>query len=1061
MPSWSYVLLGTACLVGLLLGVTPAGAGVITFEEDFSTLDHCATLNTTAWWDTSAQELKLPPFELTQVGSYDWDYDIDAVAVEGNYAFVTAHGANNRFRVLDMSDPTLPIFVGSCDLAGISLALEISGDYAYVADYSNGLQIIDITNPSVPTPVSLCDSTFLWTETRDIAVAGDCAYLLEKYYGVYAIDISDPSNPTFIDLYEPPLGYVYSVEIAGDHAYISTTTGLLVLDISDPANLTPVGEQSVSSVGLDVAVAGDYALVANNVSIEVFDISDPTNPIPAGSCTTPQGAYGLEVCGDYVYVANADAGVSVLDISDPTGPVLIKTLPVAGNAQRLTIAGDHAFVPAGDLLVLKITDRIDPYLAGSQALGQATRTAIAGDYAFVANGLAGLGVMDVTDPTNPVVVGTLDTPGSANALAVAGDCAYIADGDSGFYVADITDPLGATYLGDCAIAGTAWDVALAGNHAYVATDDAGLQVIDIADPSAPVAVGEYLFPTLARGVAVAGNYAYVGVYTLGLIVLDISDPANPTLAGSCDTPGRAYGVTISGNYAYVADYWSGMQVIDISDPTTPVLVGDYDSPGNTRQVAVSGDWAFLADYSEGLQVVDISDPLNPALAGVHDDLGTVYGVTVSGDQAYVSAYGSGLRVVDVFQRTWDLAGNVGQSESCGPAGQEVLAADLTTMQDAGITWQVTVDGGGYWYDIVPDQGWAFFAPGGTDFRWRSMHTLTDPRENPTCTWLQVQFVFASSQIATIEDIPEDQGGQVRVSWVPSGYDHLGSETPITQYAVYRKIDGSARTGSQPEPRVDGDLPPYLSPPGDWDFVTLVPACTDDEYAVVVPTLGDSTIAEGMHYSTFFVRALTDVPGVHFDSEPDSGYSVDNLAPGVPGGFHLAEPTLLAWNESEAEDFNYFTVYGSAADQLDESAVLVGYTIATSMDITGQVYDYYHLTATDFSGNEGAEASLGGASAVQEPADPTAWALRGAHPNPLRARTLIQYDVPREGHVRLQVFDLAGRRVCTLADEVQQPGRHTVEWPGVSRSGKRVASGVYFVRMQAGGFSARERVVILE
>jgi len=56
------------------------------------------------------------------------------------------------------------------------------------------------------------------------------------------------------------------------------------------------------------------------------------------------------------------------------------------------------------------------------------------------------------------------------------------------------------------------------------------------------------------------------------------------------------------------------------------------------------------------------------------------------------------------------------------------------------------------------------------------------------------------------------------------------------------------------------------------------------YSIVVPTLGDSTIALGQYFSAFYVRAATDNAFIFHDSPIDSGYSLDNLAPGVPVNF---------------------------------------------------------------------------------------------------------------------------------------------------------------------------------
>lgn len=72
-----------------------------------------------------------------------------------------------------------------------------------------------------------------------------------------------------------------------------------------------------------------------------------------------------------------------------------------------------------------------------------------------------------------------------------------------------------------------------------------------------------------------------------------------------------------------------------------------------------------------------------------------------------------------------------------------------------------------------------------------------------------------------------------------------------------------------------------------------------------PTLADSTIALGSYNSGFLIRAATGAPAISFDSAADSGYSLDNLAPGAPSNF-VYTVGLLTWNESSAADFDYFT-----------------------------------------------------------------------------------------------------------------------------------------------------------
>ncbi len=130
-------------------------------------------------------------------------------------------------------------------------------------------------------------------------------------------------------------------------------------------------------------------------------------------------------------------------------------------------------------------------------------------------------------------------------------------------------------------------------------------------------------------------------------------------------------------------------------------------------------------------------------------------------------------------------------------------------------------------------------------------------------------------IISITDVGNDQGRQVRVNWDRSCYDAVGSPVTITEYSIWRRIDGD-KAHSQ---SYLGMLEPgRLYPPGDWDFIKTVPARGEEEYNAVCPTLGDFTEEEGIYWSVFFVSAMTSDPLVYYDSEPDSGYSVDNIPP---------------------------------------------------------------------------------------------------------------------------------------------------------------------------------------
>jgi hypothetical protein len=92
--------------------------------------------------------------------------------------------------------------------------------------------------------------------------------------------------------------------------------------------------------------------------------------------------------------------------------------------------------------------------------------------------------------------------------------------------------------------------------------------------------------------------------------------------------------------------------------------------------------------------------------------------------------------------------------------------------------------------------------------------------------------------------------------------------------------------------------------------------------------------------------------------------------------------------------------------------------------------------------------------------PVRFALHPNVPNPFTATTTIRFDLPVGAIVRLDVFDVAGRRVSVLANHYFPPGYHALEWNRRTPSGLAAGAGVYFYRLEAGPWRDRKKMVLL-
>lgn len=88
--------------------------------------------------------------------------------------------------------------------------------------------------------------------------------------------------------------------------------------------------------------------------------------------------------------------------------------------------------------------------------------------------------------------------------------------------------------------------------------------------------------------------------------------------------------------------------------------------------------------------------------------------------------------------------------------------------------------------------------------------------------------------------------------------------------------------------------------------------------------------------------------------------------------------------------------------------------------------------------------------------PTEFMLSQNYPNPFNPTTTISYTLPTQARVRISVFDMLGREIATLVDEVKQRGTHPVQWDASA-----MASGMYVCRMQAGDFLAVRKLLLMK
>lgn len=624
-----------------------------------------------------------------------------AVARQGNYVFL---GQGPRMVVLDVSKPESPQWVGQSQVmpgsvtlvAGIVRGIQISGQVAYLATSTGGLQALDISRPTEPMLISSA-----YPDTPGcvaVALQDDTAYLACNPGGLFIVDIRNPHQPVVLSSGRF-IGAASSIAISGNYVYMagyaSGQSGLLVIDVSNPSNPTQTGFFSVNDVPgqwsvyafWTVRACGSYICVAaDSAGVLVLDVSDPANPEVVTSILAGTSiAQSLTVDGDRMYVVDEMQGLVVLDISDPLHPEQIGMMPTGvggfefslmeGRERGMLTTPGRLWItdPTRGLVVVDVSDPSSPQRIGhyqTPVPNWLMDIAVQGNLAYIVGRDSGFRVVDISDPDNLRELSYNDrrypehTGLSPSAIQVRGDYAYVSDLNFPFRVYDISDPSQpkvASEVYDFAASDGAFDLELVGNTVYLTgwgLQDAfypgeGLWLIDVTDPANAEAIKFIDIPNTNSRMDAEGDLLYVldgsqhtdQPDTLSLRIFDINDERNPVELAVMpvgDQNTLSYeDLLVKDQTLYISSSQMGLDILDVRDPAQPSQLSNI--PGVIiSEFALEDNTLFMND----LFAYDISDPQNPLMKGFTLAYTGAQAIAVVGDMVYVVTMNNGLFIFE-------------------------------------------------------------------------------------------------------------------------------------------------------------------------------------------------------------------------------------------------------------------------------------------------------------------------------------------------------------------------------------------------------------------------------
>jgi len=465
--------------------------------------------------------------------------------------------------------------------------------------------------------------------------------------------------------------------------------------------------------------------------------------------------------------------------------------------------------------------------------------------------------------------------------------------------------------------------------------------------------------------------------------------------------------------------WDSLQFIDGITTTSvsnlaPCVVSDL-SVDNVTVIFVSGNYAYVADGSAGLKIIDVSVPATPTIVG-SASMDHVMDVFVSGDYAYVADGSDGLKVVNISNpATPVIVGSVVTegAEGLFVSGNYAYVADLWTLKVINISNPATPTVVGslsmdWVVDVFVSGDYAYVADNDVGLKVVNISNPATPVIVGSVVTDSARDVWISGDYAYVAD-------------GSTGLKVVNISNPATPVIV-----GSVVTNGAIGVSVSGDYA-YVADVSaglkiidvsDSTTPTIVGAVEAGGYIKDVFVLGDYIYLTEFHEAMKIVQKDCGLfLSADFTANPTSVYT------GNPVQFtdqSTGNPSSWSWNFGNG-------VTSTAQNPIYAYPVHGTYTVSLTV---GDGVTSDTLVRTGYITSS--RPPIG-----EDPPYPY------CEPNPSNPVSVIKFKVNQPGYVNLSIFDVQGRRVQVLVDQVLDTGVHQATFNGES-----FASGIYFYMIRS-------------
>ena len=255
------------------------------------------------------------------------------ITVRNNGRSVVVAGTVQDFAPTQLSFAAIP---------GYANGVAVSGDFAYVASGSTGLQVVSLSADR-RTPVIMA-SLNLGASSNDITLAGNLAYLATTG-GLKVVDISTPTAPRLLGSFGG-VGNALGVKVRGTTAYVTGGSSLYIVSVANPGAMIQAGSINVGGTAWNLALDATRnlaAVAAGNAGLKLVDVSNLSALVLRGTAATGD-ARGVALVGNTAIVADFASSMTSVNITNLATPAILSRTAqnLGGLLNGVVISGNFA-----------------------------------------------------------------------------------------------------------------------------------------------------------------------------------------------------------------------------------------------------------------------------------------------------------------------------------------------------------------------------------------------------------------------------------------------------------------------------------------------------------------------------------------------------------------------------------------------------------------------------------------------------------------------------------------------------------------------------------------------